>query len=75
LPSQRLPLASIRSVNEVSMTLIPSVQFGLFRYTSSFFNNLSSKKMGDWLFRSTRFEVSIKIECQEINQSKDIKHK
>jgi hypothetical protein len=57
------------------MTLIPSVQFGLFRYTSSFFNNLSSKKMGDWLFRSTRFEVSIKIECQEINQSKDIKHK
>jgi len=28
------------------MTLIPSVQFGLFRYTSSFFNNLSSKKWG-----------------------------
>jgi len=56
------------------MTLIPSDQFGLFRYTSSFLNNLSSKN-GDWLFRSTRFEVSIKIEYQEINQSEHIKHK
>jgi len=36
LPPHCLPVASIRSANEVSMTLTPSDEFGLFRYTSAF---------------------------------------